>query len=147
MDFELWHIWLLIALICFIMEIFIPSFVLFNFGIGALVGSLAAGINLSPGMQVVLFSSGTLMSFFLIRPVMKKYAYRRAHDIKTNVDAMLGRRALVIEAIDNVNNRGRISLDGDVWLARSLSNELIPAGTSVEIVQINSIVLTVKIIH
>jgi len=35
MDFELWHIWLMIALITFIMEIFVPSFILFNFGIGA----------------------------------------------------------------------------------------------------------------
>ena len=58
MEFELWHIWLLIALISFIMEIFIPSFILFNFGIGALVGSLAAGLNLSIESQIVLFSSG-----------------------------------------------------------------------------------------
>lgn len=147
MEFEFWHIWLLIALICFIMEIFIPSFVLFNFGIGALVGSLAAGISLSAEWQVVLFSSGTLMSFFLIRPAMKKYAYKRAHDIKTNVDAMVGRRAIVTEAIDNLTNLGRVSLDGDIWQARSHSNESIPAGTPVEIVQVNSIILTVKIIH
>ena len=147
MEFEFWHIWLLIALICFIMEIFIPSFVLFNFGIGALVGSLAAGIDLSPEWQVLLFSTGTLMSFFLIRPTMKKYAYRKAHDIKTNVDAMVGRRALVTEAIDNLNNRGRVSLDGDVWQARSLSNEVILTGTPVEIVQVNSIVLTVKTLN
>jgi membrane protein implicated in regulation of membrane protease activity len=147
MEFELWHIWLLIALISFIMEIFVPSFVLFNFGIGALVGSLAAGLNLSIEWQIVLFSSGTLMSFFLVRPVMKKYAYRRSVDLKTNNEAMVGRHAKVTEEISNENNRGRVLLDGDNWQARSLSNEEIPAGSIVEIVQLNSIILIVKKIN
>ena len=144
MEFELWHIWLLIALISFIMEIFIPSFVLFNFGIGALVGSLAAGLNLSLEWQIVFFSISTLMSFFLIRPVMRRYAYQRSTDYKSNVDAMIGRYAQVTEEIDNENNRGLVSLDGDVWQARSHSNEIIPKGMLVEIVQVNSIILIVK---
>ncbi len=144
MEFELWHIWLIVALICFIMEIFIPSFVLFNFGIGAVIGSFAAGLNLSLEWQIVLFSAGTMMSFFLIRPAMKRFAYRRTKDFKTNMDAMVGRQATVSEEICNENNRGRVSLDGDVWQARSISNEIIPQGTLVEIVQLNSIILIVK---
>lgn len=144
MEFELWHIWLIIALISFIMEIFIPSFVLFNFGIGAVVGSFAAGLNLSLEWQIVLFSTGTLLSFFLIRPVMKKYAYKRSDGFKTNIDAMVGRQAKVTEEIDNENNRGRVLLDGDNWQARSLHNEVVQKGTLVEIVQLNSIILIVK---
>lgn len=129
------------------MEIFIPSFVLFNFGIGAVLGSFAAGLNLSLEWQIVFFSAGTLLSFFLIRPAMKKYAYRRSDGFKTNIDAMVGRQATVTEEISNENNRGRVSLDGDIWQARSQSNEVIPAGTPVEIVQLNSIILIVKKIN
>lgn len=126
------------------MEIFIPSFVLFNFGVGALLGSLAAGLNMPLEWQIVCFSIGTLVSFFLIRPIMKKYAYRRSDNSKTNVDAMVGRRALVTDDISNENNTGLVSLDGDIWKARALNNEIIPKGTFVEIVQVNSIVLFVK---
>ncbi len=147
MEFELWHIWLIIALILFIMEIFVPSFVLFNFGIGAVVGSFAAGLNLSTEWQIVFFSLGTIMSFFLIRPVMMKFAYKRSDGFKTNVDAMVGREAKVIEEINHENNQGRISLDGDIWQARSLGNEVIPSGSFVEIVQLKSIVLIVKKIN
>lgn len=143
MEFELWHIWLIVALICFIMEIFVPSFVLFNFGIGAVIGSFAAGLNLSLEWQIVLFSGGTMMSFFLVRPAMKRFAYKRTEGFKTNMEAMVGRHATVTEEISNENNRGRVSLDGDVWQARSLSNESIPQGTPVEIVQLNSIILIV----
>jgi len=144
MEFELWHIWLIVALICFIMEIFIPSFVLFNFGIGAVIGSFAAGLNLSLEWQIIMFSAGTMMSFFLVRPAMKRFAYKRTEGFKTNMEAMVGRQATVIEEICNENNRGRVSLDGDVWQARSYSNETIPQGTLVEIVQLNSIILIVK---
>ena len=147
MEFELWHIWLIIALILFIMEIFVPSFVLFNFGIGAVIGSFAAGLNLSTEWQIILFSLGTIMSFFLIRPVMMRFAYKRSDGSKTNIDAMVGREAKVIEEINHENNRGRVSLDGDVWQARSLGNEVIPSGSSVEIVELKSIVLIVKKIN
>ncbi len=147
MEFDYWHIWLLIAFICFIMEIFIPSFVLFNFGIGALFGTIAASINLPVEWQIIIFSAGTLLSFFLIRPFMKKYAYRRSHNVKTNVDAMAGRKTQVTETIDNLNNHGQIMLDGDTWQARSLSNEIIPKGEIVEIIQVNSIIITVQKIN
>lgn len=144
MEFELWHIWLMVALITFIMEIFIPSFVLFNFGIGALLGSLAAGLSLSLEWQMLFFSTGTLLSFFLIRPVMKKYAYRNSEGFNSNANAMIGRLAQVTEEISNENNQGLVSLDGDVWKARSLGNEIIPKGSIVEIVQLNSIIVIVK---
>ncbi|NQU86783.1 MAG: NfeD family protein [Mariniphaga sp.] len=144
MEFELWHIWLIIAFICLIMEIFIPSFILFNFGIGALVGSLAAGLNLSLEWQIVLFSAGTMMSFFLIRPAIRKFAYSRSHNVPTNVDAMVGKKAKVIESIDNLENQGRVLLDGDDWQARSDNNEKILNGTAVEVVRIESIILIVK---
>ena len=144
MEFELWHIWLIIAFICFIMEIFVPSFILFNFGIGALVGSLAAGTGLALEWQIVFFSAGTIVSFFLIRPFMVKYAYKRSHNVATNVDAMVGKRAKVSEPIDNLNNEGRVSLDGDLWQARSLNDEKISKGATVEVVRVDSIVLIVK---
>ena len=146
MNFEFWHIWLIIALICFIMEIFIPSFVLFNFGIGALAGSLVAGLELSIEWQIIAFSVGTLLSFFTIRPAMKKFAYQQSDNTLTNVQAMIGRQAKVIETINSENNHGRVMLDGDEWKAKSLTNEQIPANSVVEIVQIDSIILTVKTI-
>jgi membrane protein implicated in regulation of membrane protease activity len=144
MEFEFWHLWLILAFICLIMEIFIPSFILFNFGIGAIVGSVVAGLGLSVEWQIVLFSAATLASFLLIRPVVIKYAYRKSHNIATNADGMVGKKARVVEPIDNLNNKGRVTLDGDDWLARSLSDETVEAGKFVEIVKIESITLIVK---
>lgn len=143
MEFDIWHIWLLTAIVCLILEIIVPSFVVFNFGVGALLATIAAGINLSIEWQIVFFSIGTLTSFFLVRPVMIKWFYKKSDTIKTNIAAMHGRTGLVTETIDNLNNTGRVQLDGDDWKARSLNNEIITKGTPVEIIKTESILLIV----
>ncbi|TKG90170.1 NfeD family protein [Puteibacter caeruleilacunae] len=143
MEFEFWHIWLIAALIFFIMEIFIPSFVVFNFGVGALTGSAAAALDVSLELQIAIFCIGTLISFFAIRPVIIKYGYKRSDGIKTNVDAMIGRQAVVSELIDNRNDQGRIVIDGDHWRARSVTNQIIEKGEMVVVNQIDSIVMYV----
>jgi membrane protein implicated in regulation of membrane protease activity len=143
MTFNIWQIWLLLAFICLILEIFIPSFVIFNFGVGAFLATLVAGIGLSLEWQIVFFSVGTLTSFFLVRPVMKKWFYKKSNPVKTNIDAMTGRTGLVTAPINNLNNTGRVQLDGDEWKARSLNNEIIPKGTPVKIIKTESILLIV----
>ncbi len=144
MEFEIWHYWLAAALIFFIFEMVVPSFVVFNFGIGSLFGCLAASINLSFEWQLALFSLATLSSFFLIRPALKKWAYQRSQKIKTNIEALIGRIGIVSETIDPVTGKGRVKLDGDDWMARTGSPGIIPTNTRVKITDVNSIILTVE---
>ncbi len=143
MNFDIWQIWLLGAIICLILEIFIPSFVVFNFGVGAILATLAAVLNLPVEWQIIFFAAGTLTSFFLIRPVMMKWFYKKSDPVKTNIDAIHGRIGIVSETIDNRKNTGRVQLDGDDWKARSLTDESIEKGTSVEIIKTESILIIV----
>lgn len=144
MEFEIWHYWLAAALVFFIFEMVVPSFVIFNFGMGSLFGCLAASINLALEWQLVFFSLATLSSFFLIRPVVKKWAYTRSQKIKTNIEAIVGRIGVVSETIDPLSGKGRVKLDGDDWMARSGSPETIPVNTRVKITEVDSIVLIVE---
>ncbi|MBN1768971.1 MAG: NfeD family protein [Prolixibacteraceae bacterium] len=144
MEFEIWHIWLMVSITFFILEIFIPSFVVFNFGIGALVAALAAAIELNLQWQILFFSIATLASFFSIRPVLKKWAYKRSHAVRTNATALIGRIGKVIETIDTKQNTGLVKIDGDVWQAKTDEAEQIKIGQSVEVTAIDSIVLHVK---
>lgn len=144
MEFEIWHIWLMVSITFFILEIFIPSFVVFNFGIGALVAALVATIELSLQWQILFFSIATLASFFSIRPALKKWAYKRSHAVRTNATALIGRIGKVIETIDAKQNTGLVKIDGDVWQAKTDEAEQIKIGQSVEITAIESIVLQVK---
>lgn len=144
MEFEVWHIWTIIGIIFFILEIFIPSFVVFNFGIGGLFAALAAAIGLNIEWQVLTFSVFTLTSFFLVRPSLKKWAYKRSHDVKTNNEAFINKVGVVVETIDQLKNSGRIKIDGDVWMARSIDGKAIETDVIVRVVHIDSIVLEVE---
>ncbi len=144
MEFEVWHIWLIASVLLFILEIILPSFVVFNFGIGALVAYLVAGLGGSPQWQVLFFSLATLMSFFLIRPALKKWAYRRSDKIETNMTGLVGKKGVVVETIDPGKNTGRIVIDGDNWLARSHDSSVIGIHTRVVVTRVDSIVMEVK---
>lgn len=144
MEFEIWHIWLIVAITLFIFEIFIPSFVVFNFGVGALFASFGAAMGVNIEWQFFIFSVFTLTSFFAVRPVLKKWAYRKSDKVKTNYEALEGRVAIVTEKIDLAKNLGRVKLDGDDWKACTNDGSTIEVGLAVKVIKVNSIVLEVE---
>ncbi len=40
MEFEAWHIWLIVGIVLMVIEIFTPSFVAGSFGIGSILTSI-----------------------------------------------------------------------------------------------------------
>ena len=91
---------------------------------------------------MLLFFLLLLILLLLIRPFFKKYV--DPHKVKTNVDALIGKQAIVIEPINNLAAVGAIRLDGVIWSARSAENTLIPAGTVVIIQAIEGVKAIVK---
>ena len=79
-----------------------------------------------------------------VRPLVYKFFYKKEQEVKTNAEALIGRKAVVTERIEGELLPGRVKIDGDDWKAISLESEPIEAGEAVEIIEINSIILTVK---
>ena len=144
MEFEIWHIWLLAAVFLFMIEIFMTSFVAVCIGIGALVTGIGAYMGLDLMQQLILFAVFTFLILFFVRPFAKKFIFRSKEFITTNADALLGKKATVIENIDNNKFLGRVLIDGDNWKAVSFDGKAISKGQIVTIVSYDSIVLTVK---
>lgn len=144
MEFEIWHYWLMAAIVFGILEIFIPSFIIINMAVGALLATLISAFNFSVEWQIASFAIGSLISFFTVRPLMIRYGFKRSEKVKTNMDAMLGKIGVVIERIDEERNCGRVKVDGDDWRAKSVDASLIELGSRVEIVKMDSIIVIVK---
>ena len=144
MEIEPWHIWIIIAILLFIVEIFAPTFLAACLAIGCFLSAIFSFFDFGVKVQLVAFSIGTLASFFGVRPFMLKYVHSRSQKVKTNVDALIGKIGRVSISIDNSRNEGRVSIDGDDWKAESENDIVINAGEKVEIVSINSTIITVK---
>ncbi|MDQ3101001.1 MAG: hypothetical protein M3R08_06415, partial [Bacteroidota bacterium] len=76
MEFFMWYWWAGLAIILFIAEIFVPGFFLFCLGVGCIGGSVAAGIGLDPSIQLASFSIFSMLTFVLLRPIMKKRMWK-----------------------------------------------------------------------
>ncbi|MCD6379248.1 NfeD family protein [bacterium] len=128
---NLWLIWVVVAVVLFILEIFTPAFVLACFGIGCLVAGLAAYFSAGVVIQVVTFSLFTVVVFFGIRPFVLKFLFRRKLDIKTNVDALAGKSGFVIEKIAAGENTGRVNVQGEDWRGVSIDDTVIEKGEKI----------------
>ncbi len=141
---EIYQIWLTVAIVLVILEIATTGFGVICFAIGAGFAALAAGLGLGLTWQIVIFAVVSLLTFIFLRPVMMRFLDKKSKDVKTNADAIVGRKGVVSERIDPEQHTGRVAVDGDDWKAVSEDGSVIEKGAVVEIVKLDSIIVTVK---
>jgi membrane protein implicated in regulation of membrane protease activity len=142
MNFEIWHYWFIAAFFFFLLEIFIPGFIVGSIGLGCLLAAFGAFLHLPLWFNIILFIVGFFIGITMLKPLLKRLD--KTTELKTNVDGMIGKKGKVIEPIDPLQGTGRVRIDGDDWKAITTSNQNIPTGTMVEVLAIESIVLTVR---
>ena len=142
---EAYQIWLIVAIALVIFEICSATFGAICFAIGAGFAALTAAlVPDSLTWQIVIFAVVSMLTFIFLRPFMLKFMDRKSKDVKTNAEALIGRKAIVSERIDAEQHTGRVAVDGDDWKAVSEDGSVIEKGVSVEIVKMDSIIVTVK---
>ena len=139
-----YQIWLIAAIVLVILEIVTSGFGVICFAIGAALAALVAGLGGSITWQIVIFAIVSLLTFVFLRPFVMRFLERKSKDVKTNADAIVGRKGVVSERIDASQHSGRVAIDGDDWKAVSDDGSVIEKGETVEIVKIDSIIITVK---
>lgn len=141
---EVWHIWVIVALVFVIVEIFTTGFAVMCISFGCLFGAGASALDWDIKWQLLAFAVGTVLAFATVRPLVYKFFYKNSREVKTNAEALVGRRAVVTERIEGELHPGRVKVDGDDWKAVSLDTEAVEVGEAVEVTAINSVILTVK---
>ncbi|MBN1647277.1 MAG: NfeD family protein [Spirochaetales bacterium] len=127
-------IWAVLGMILMGLEAVIPGFVIFFFGLGALITALVTlipGIGSAYAIQALIWMVSSFASFGFLRKKLAKVFKGQLLEQKT--DEYIGRRAVVIEKI-SPGNPGRIRIEGTSWKADSL-NEEIEEGEEVEILE------------
>lgn len=141
---QAYQIWLIVAIILVIVEICTAGFGSICFAVGATLAALATGLGANITWQIVIFAVVSLLTFVFLRPVVIRFLEKRSKDVKTNADAIIGRKGVVSERIDSEHHTGRVAIDGDDWKAVSVDGSVIEKGQSVEIIKLDSIIVTVR---
>ena len=136
-------IWLIVLVVCLIIEISTLGLASIWFAGGALLAMLIAVIGGPLWLQILLFLVTSIVLLVFTRPVATKYFNKNR--TKTNVESVVGKQAIVTEKIDNLKGAGRIITNGMEWTARSLDDSLIEEGAVVVIEKIEGVKAIVKI--
>lgn len=140
---NLWLLWMIISLVCLILELSSGDFFILCFAIGAAVSAILAACGVSLTWQIVAFAVMSALSLLLVRPALIKKLHKPHRVRLSNAEAMIGQTGRVSEGIE-ANGYGRVAIDGDDWKARSADGSAIGEGTRVRVVKMDSIIITVK---
>ena len=139
-----YYYWLIAAIVLVILEIMSAGFGVICFAIGAAFSALVSGLGGTLTWQVVVFVVVSMLAFIFLRPVVIRFLDKKSKNVKTNAEALIGRKGIVSECIDAEQHTGRVAIDGDDWKAVSEDGSVIEKGADVEIVKLDSIIVTVK---
>ncbi|MBQ9280251.1 MAG: NfeD family protein [Clostridia bacterium] len=138
-----WTTWLIIAGFFAILEIATVGFLVIWIGIGALPAMIYS--MFFPEQVLVQVAIWVVCSIVLILLTKNLTDKIKPTPTNTNVYSIIGKRATVIQDIDAEKSSGQIKVGGDVWSAKAENyDDVIPEGTSVEIVSIEGVKAVVK---
>lgn len=108
-----------------------------------MIAFIASLFRVPIAIQFFLFFIVSLALLFLTRPIAIKYFNKDR--IKTNVDTLIGKQAVVISEINNLKGEGTVILEGKEWTARSnAKHEILEDGMVVKILRIEGVKLIVE---
>lgn len=137
------YFWLGIVVVSVIAEAMTVGLVSIWFAPGALVAMVLAFCRVHFIVQVIAFTVVSALGVILLRDVLKKYV--RLGSTKTNVDAVIGERAVVTERVDNLSGCGQVKVRGQIWSARAMDEDIIfTEGEIVTVMAIEGVKLICK---
>ena len=136
-------IWVLLLVVFVVVEVLTMGLTTIWFAGGALAAVGVAALHLPSYVQIATFIVVSGLLVFFTRPIAVKYFNQDR--IKTNAESIVGKKAIVTGAIDNIKAQGQVTVSGMEWTARSTSDDItIAEGAVVTIVAINGVKLIVE---
>ncbi len=136
-------IWLIVFVACIVIEIITMGLTTIWFAGGALIAAVSAALNAPLWLQIVLFVLVSLVLLYFTRPIAVKYFNKDR--VKTNAESLVGKQAIVISEIDNLQGIGQVTVGGQEWTARTVKEGItLPVGSVVVIRAISGVKLMVE---
>jgi len=142
MTLGIWLIWMVVAAVFVIGEIFTLGFFLLWFGIGAAVAGILAIFGLGGSWQWGAFAVVSGVLFVVSRRFAERFSKKQPPGI--GADRFIDKKGVVLEEVDNIKNTGRIRMGKEEWRAESDTGEVIPVGKMVEVARLVGTHVVVK---
>jgi len=139
-----WVIWFISGVLLMIIEIFTPAFFSLIIGIACILTGIAAIFINNLIFQFIFFCITLVLLMIFLRPIFLKY-FAGKNVKHSNVDALIGKEAIVTEEINNIKKVGYIKIGADYLKAVSKDGNVIPKNKTVIIEKIEGITAAVSL--
>ena len=142
----LWIIWLTLAALLMIVEVFTQMVWTLCLAIGCVAALVGDYFGAALAWQLIIIAVTTVAAYIVLVPYVKRWhenqVNKEGRTSRTGMEAILGRRATVTQVI-HPGKIGRARIDGDSWqVVASGVPYAIPCGAEVIVTDYNSIILT-----
>ena len=142
-DLNMTVFWLVVLVVLVIIELLTMGLTTVWFAGGALMATVASLFHAPLALQVIIFLIVSAVLLFFTRPLAVKYFNKDR--VRTNAESLVGRQAIVISEIDNLQGIGQVNVGGMEWSARTrMDGVRLPVGTVTTVLAINGVKLVVE---
>lgn len=136
-------VWLILLIVFLIVEASTVSLICIWFAGGSIIGMIAAALHAPWWLQILLALAVAMVLLIFTRPIAVKHFNKDR--VKTNVQGLIGKQAIVISEINNLQGTGQATIGHQEWTARSIEEGvIIPVGAVVVIEEIRGVKLMVR---
>jgi len=129
-----WVIWIILAVVLGVAEIFTLTAALGLLGVAALLTAGTAALGLPVGLQLLVFALASTAGLVVVRPIARRHI-AQPQLRRFGVEALVGKPAYVLSEV--TGREGRIRIGGEEWSARAYDETLvIPTGATVDVIEI-----------
>lgn len=135
--------WLIAFIVLLGIEIMTMGLTTIWFAGGCIAAFIASLAGAELELQISLFIVVSLILLFFTRPAASRYLNSRT--TKTNVESLIDKKARITEPVNNILGTGAAVVNGQMWTARSVDDEVeIEKDQVVRIVSVMGVRLIVK---
>ena len=135
--------WLIVLAVFLVIEAITVGLTTIWFAGGALLAAIASVLGASVLVQWILFLVVSLVLLIFTRPLAVRYMNKGVS--RTNVNSLIGEKAVVIQPINNLAQTGQVRINDIEWMARTSSDEVtIPEQAVVTIEAVQGVKLIVR---
>lgn len=128
-------IWVILAGVMAIAEVFTAGLLLIFFAGGAAAAALASALGVDDIGAAAIFAVTSIALIALVRPIASRHVYQAPLE-RSGTAALIGQEALVLERVDGRD--GRVKIGGEIWSARTYDPQAVfEPGETVSVMEIS----------
>jgi membrane protein implicated in regulation of membrane protease activity len=130
-------LWVALAVVLAMAEAFTLTLVLIMFAGGAIAAAIAASLGLGVVGQAIVFTTVSVLSLALLRPIIRKHMLPRiaGADETIGVKKLEGAPGTVLEQVTGA--AGLVRVDGELWTARVYdATQVIEPGERIRVIEL-----------